>query len=81
MTHCLDGGAHAIHSMMPVHTFERCRYADGNPAVSHDRFFWGDGVTTPGGGTGIAVDDDGGVWIIDNANRRLLRLNYTTGTI
>jgi hypothetical protein len=54
-------------------------YADGNPTVEPNKFFWGDGITTAGGGTGIASDDDGCVWIIDNANRRLIRLNYTTG--
>ena len=57
-------------------------YADGNPAVESDKFFWGDGVTTAGSGTtGIAADDAGAVWVIDNANRRLLRLNHTTGDL
>ena len=54
-------------------------YADGNPTVEPNRFFWGDGVTTAGGATGIAADDEGCVWVIDNVNRRLVRLNYSTG--
>lgn len=56
-------------------------YADGNPAVESDKFFWGDSVTTAGGSTGIAADDAGCVWVTDNANRRLLRLNYSTGVL
>ena len=36
-------------------------------------------VTGLQGGGAIAADDDGGIWIADNGNRRLIRFNATTG--
>lgn len=57
---------------------------DGNPRIRDDVFYWrsldgGFGSMVLGGA--LAADDDGGLWVADNGNRRLMRFNASTGQL